>query len=30
MKEAKNTFAGVKAEVEETIEQIIPDFNDNA
>lgn len=28
MKEAKNTFAGVKAEVEETIEQIIPDVND--
>lgn len=30
MKEAENTFAGVKAEVEETIEQFIPDFNDNA
>ncbi|MEM7758698.1 MAG: photosystem II protein PsbQ [Cyanobacteria bacterium P01_A01_bin.40] len=30
MKEAENTFAGVKAEVEETIEQIIPDLDDDA
>ncbi len=29
MQSPKNTFAGVKAEVEETIEQITPDFNDN-
>ena len=29
MKEAKNTFAGVKAEVEETIEQITPNLDDD-
>jgi photosystem II protein PsbQ len=32
MKEAENTFAGVKAEVKDTIEQIVPNFDekDNA
>ncbi|MEM8721726.1 MAG: photosystem II protein PsbQ [Cyanobacteria bacterium P01_G01_bin.39] len=29
MREAKNTFAGVQAEIEETIEQITPNFDDN-
>ena len=29
MQEAKNTFAAVKAEVEETIEQITPDFDED-